>query len=651
MSNAEPPPPSSREVAKVFSSLLPGEAPNQTVRTGHLRMPDFDGLHEVPDELPLEVDEDTGEGTYANSVLVRSSPEEVVLDFIRIVPGTMRARLKSRVIVSPQNAERLLDALEERLAPHPSPTDDPDEPHSSSTAPPMAERDFDPGSLPPENGHASSEAGASDSVPTVEPELLTATFSLSGDALHCNSPWTSILGPPDQPWARLSEEDRDTAESAVLRARKGALVTNRLVSAQTHHREEPFPVLLDFIPVRDDTSGESGPRAVTASGEVLAEPPSWMLSQTQRHRMETLGRMTMGVAHDLNNLLSGLIGHIELLKDQADRASLTDSIRPSIETIETTAEDGAALIEKLQRYIRHDTQQHFEPLSLTDLIEECITLTEPYWYNEPRRQGIEISVETDLEDVPNILGAASELREVFVNLVLNAVQAMPEGGTLRFDTYTDRAEQVSVTVSDTGIGMSDEVQQNIFEPLFTTKGDDGTGMGLAASYGIVQEHEGTIDVSSEPGEGTQFTLTFPPAEGNPAPVADDPGEDASDDTTTPEGVSILVVDDEEMVRSTVTRLLTLSGHEVDRAASGAEALDLFSADKYDIVFTDFGMPEMTGAELAHALKDEAPDLPIVLLTGYTETESAHDRVDGILSKPFKRDELDTAIQKHVVSSS
>ncbi len=645
MSEVESPRQSSREIDADFTVSGPDdEPPSQTVRTSRLRMPDFDGLPEAPAEIPVSVDEDTAEGTYANSVLVRKSPEEVVLDFVRVVPGRMQARLKSRVIVPPQNAERLLEALEEQL----DVTDGPTEADSSSPDPPMVESDFGQDSLSPENGHASPGEATSGPVPTVEPELLTATFALSGDALYCNDPWTSILGTPDHPWARLSEDDQEMAESAVLRARKGALVTNRLVSAQTHHREEPLPVLLNFIPVHDDASGEESPRAVTASGEVLAEPPSWMLSQTQRHRMETLGRMTMGVAHDLNNLLSGLIGHIELLKDQLDRASLTDSIRPSIETIETTAEDGAALIEKLQRYIRHDTQKHFEPVNLTDLIEDCITLTEPYWYNEPRRQGIEISVETDLQEVPDILGAASELREVFVNLILNAVQAMPEGGTLRFETYSSRTGQVCVNVSDTGIGMSDEVQRNIFEPLFTTKGDDGTGMGLAASYGIVQEHEGTIDVSSEPGEGARFTLTFPPADGEPAPTTVD---ESPEEKVSPEGVSVLVVDDEEMVRSTITRLLTLSGHEVERAASGAEALEMFSEDDYDVVFTDFGMPEMTGAELARALKDEAPDFPVILLTGYTETEAAHDEVDGILSKPFKRDDLDTAIQKHVFSSS
>jgi len=594
-------------------------------------MPDFDGLPDAREKITVDFDEERADVTYSNSVMVRRSSEEFVLDFIRIIPGVMDARLKSRVIVTPQNAERLFEALEEHFGP---------------AAPPREERTASPnpaateGNLESENEADSHEDSPSTSVPSVEPELLTATFSLSGEAVHCNAPWTSLLGTTDHPWTHLSEEDQEMAESAVLEARKGSLVTNRVVSAKTHHRDEPFPILLNFIPVYDESTDEDGRLAVTASGEVLAEPPSWMLSQTQRHRMQTLGRMTMGVAHDLNNLLSGLIGHIELLKDEIDRTALADSIRSSIEAIETTAEDGAALIKKLQRYIRDDTQQHFEPVDLTALIEECITLTEPYWYNEPRRQGIEISVETSLRDVPDVLGAASELREVFVNLVLNAVQAMPEGGTLRFETFTNNEGQVCTTVSDTGIGMSDEVEESIFEPLFTTKGDDGTGMGMAASYGIVQEHEGTINVTSEPEDGTRFTLVFPPIE---EPSAE-PVEPAERD-----GASVLVVDDEEMVRSTVTRLLTLNGHEVARASSGAEALSMFTENDYDIVFTDFGMPEMTGAELSRRIKEEHPDLPIILLTGYTETETAHEEVDGILSKPFKRDDLETAIQNHVFS--
>ncbi len=488
---------------------------------------------------------------------------------------------------------------------------------------------------------------ASDAVPTVEPALLIATFAPSGDLRHCNDAWQSVLGTEEAPWGLLPEDDREMATSSVLEAGKGTLVTNQVVNANTPDRDEPLPVLLNFVPVHGDEENTHRITAVTISGEVMAEPPSWMISQTQRHRMEALGRMTMGVAHDLNNLLSGLIGHIELLKEKANRGnSDSESIQPSIQTIETTAEDGAALIEKLQRYIREDTQKHFERIDLSALIEDCITITQPYWYNEPRRQGIEIDVERKLDDVPDIMGSASELREVFVNLILNAVQALPEGGLLTFNTFTTDQQAICAKVTDTGIGMSDEVQDNIFEPLFTTKGEDGTGMGLSASYGIVQEHGGDIEVESEPGEGTTFTLTFPPADES------EPERKTTDtEPTDTENVRVLVVDDEEMVRSIVTQLLTLNDHEVDRASSGSEALDTFAENHYDIVFTDFGMPEMTGAELARRLRERAPDMPVILLTGYTDTEEAVGEVDDILSKPFKLEELEATIQKYVFSNS
>lgn len=487
---------------------------------------------------------------------------------------------------------------------------------------------------------------APESLPTVEPTLLIATFDPSGHVRHCNNAWESVLGTPSEPWALLPDDDQELATSSVLEAGKGSLVTNQVVNAQTPERDEPLPVLLNFVPVHGETDGEPRITAVTISGEVMAEPPSWMISQTQRHRMEALGRMTMGVAHDLNNLLSGLIGHLELLKEKANRdETSTEDIQPSIRTIEQTAEDGASLIEKLQRYIREDTQKHFERINLASIVEDCITITQPYWYNEPRRQGIEIEVERELDDVPDVMGAPSELREVFVNLILNAVQAMPEGGRLTFETFTSDGSNVYARVTDTGIGMSDEVQRNIFEPLFTTKGEQGTGMGLAASYGIVQEHEGRIDVDSEPGEGTTFTLSFPPADEG-EPERDEP----SPEMTEMENVRVLVVDDEEMVRSIITQLLSLNDHDVNCASSGEEALSMLEDRQYDIVFTDFGMPEMTGAELATRINEIYPDLPIILLTGYTDTETAIDEVDDLLSKPFKLEELEATIQKYVISS-
>ncbi len=457
----------------------------------------------------------------------------------------------------------------------------------------------------------------------------------------------SVLGSCAAPWTKLSDEDQEMALTSVMEASGGTLVTNQVVTVHTPDRDEPLPVLLNFIPVVADGDDPDGDvQAVTISGEVMAEPASWMINQTQRHRMEALGRMTMGVAHDLNNLLSGLIGHIELLKERAqgDRttASIEGAMEESLRTIEQAAEDGASLIEKLQRYIRQDTQEHFEPVDLPTLLDDCITLTQPYWYNEPRRQGIEIDVEKDFDEVPPVMGSASELREVFVNLILNAVQAMPNGGTLVFDADYDPSRGVVVQVEDNGIGMSSEVQDRIFEPLFTTKGDRGTGMGLAASYGIVQEHGGDIEVDSTVDEGTTFSLFFPSADDSVAVQKREPDSAPDADTA-----RVLVVDDEEMVRSIVTQLLSLKGHEIDQASSGAEALECVEAKTYDIVFTDFGMPEMTGAELARQIRSVCPGMPIVLLTGYTETEAAEQDVQAILSKPFKLEELQSTIQELV----
>lgn len=507
---------------------------------------------------------------------------------------------------------------------------------------------------------------AADHLPTVEPELLVATWSAGGAPTFCNAAWRAVLGPQETPWLRLTGPDTDRAVDAVAQAANGHLVTNCVVQAHTPKRDEPLPLLLHVTPVylpkkADGNSASKGEgsgghkdggravQAVSVVGEVMAEPDSWTTSQTQRHRLEALGRMTMGIAHDFNNLLSGLQGHIELLKEASPQASADPDLRASLDTIEQVADDGAALIRKLQDYIRNDQEAHFEPVDLADLVEDCIALTQPYWHNEPRRQGITIAVERDLRDVPPVMGAASELREVLVNLILNAVQAMPDGGTLTFKTHTNADRHACIVVADTGRGMAPEVQQQIFEPLYTTKGESGTGMGLAVSQGIVQEHGGTIDVTSTPQEGTRFTLAFPPADDH----ADASARGASPTTEfaaaepeepPPSAARVLVVDDEAMVRNIVNKLLSLRGHTVERFASGADALAAARAQRPDIVFTDYGMPAMDGVQLAHALQEAWPGLPVVLLTGEAEVDNFERHVDRVLEKPFKLRDLDGAIR-------
>lgn len=474
---------------------------------------------------------------------------------------------------------------------------------------------------------------------SVETSLLYANGEAGGPLLHRGEEWCAVFGGQDDPWIRLAEPDREAVTRAVEEVGRGRLVTNQVVQVKLEDRDDPLPVLLHFVPVRGDAAQPERTTHYTVTGEVLAEPETWTQSQTQRARFETLGRMTMGIAHDFNNLLSGILGYTELLRSggyaHADEYVLSPEspVYEHLGTIEKAALDGAALIEKIQQYIRREKKTRFEPLDLRDLIGDCASLTRPYWYNEPRRKGIEIDLQTDLQEVPSVLGCGSELREVFINLILNAVQAMPKGGEIRITLDLTSSGNVRLRFSDTGIGMSESVQQHVFEPLFTTKGERGTGMGMAVSQGIIQEHDGTITFSSALGEGTTFTMTFPPAE-------DVAFSSAPEEQTALAGARLLIVDDEEMVRSILEKLLTLKGHEVTLAASGEEALgQLDDGATFDAVITDHGMPEMSGRVLAQTIRRRQPQLPLILLTGDTEVEEAVESVDAVLSKPFKVEEI------------
>ncbi len=489
----------------------------------------------------------------------------------------------------------------------------------------------------------------------VEPALLVATFSQHRVLVERNEAWFLVFGDGPLVWYRLSSEDQTLVAQCLADALSGSLVTNQIFPVLVPERDEPLPVLLNFLPVHLPAE-DRGTRidAVTVTGEVLAEPTSWMTSQTQRHRLEAVGRMTMGITHDFNNLLSGILGYTELLKafevTENKRPDHLEALSPDalqtayadhLRTIERAALDGAALIKKLQRYIRQEKQIRFEAMDLALLAEDSVALTKPYWYNEPRRQGIGIELVTEISPVPPVLGSPTELREVVVNLILNAVQAMPGGGQLTIRVFSDPMRGVCLSVKDTGMGMSEAVKKRIFEPLFTTKGERGTGMGLAVCYGIIQEHDGTIDVISELGQGTLFEITLPHAE-EIAPI-----EEIAPETVHTVPAHVLIVDDERMVRTVLSKLLVLRGHTVESAESGKQGLALIQNTHFDIVFVDQAMPEMNGREFAKLLQQSNPSLPIVLLTGATDMVGPGENIACVLRKPFQIEEIDATIQQYI----
>lgn len=489
-------------------------------------------------------------------------------------------------------------------------------------------------------GEPSTPPGDTPTVlPLLAPELLHVCVSPRGEILSSNAEWDKIFGTADL-LERVLPEDRRFAEEYISEAAAGSLVSNQAFLVDNPLRQNPSPVLLHFIPIRLPDMA-AGRYPVMITGEMLQEPASWARDQTKRRRMEMVGQMAMGIAHDFNNLLTSIMGHIELMKTNVPEFPSSEE---HLLAMEGAAADGAALVRKIQRYIRHEKRERFEPVDLHVVMKEVSSLTRPYWYNEPRRLGIEIKLITEIEECSPILGSEAEVREVLVNLILNAVQAMPEGGTLTLRIFGDE-HSVYAEVEDTGIGIPDNVRDRIFEPMFSTKGEAGTGMGLTVSFGIIEEHKGIMQIRTQVGRGTCFSLRFPPLRRLPTADTPETSAPATHPARDMPGLRILVVDDEPMVRSVAAQLLRLRGFVIDEASTAQEALRMSSTQTFDLILTDLGMPEMSGSELARQVKKKNPSLPIILVTGHTDAEDQSEHVDAVVRKPFKVDQLVESIQK------
>jgi len=368
------------------------------------------------------------------------------------------------------------------------------------------------------------------------------------------------------------------------------------------------------------------------------------LKTTQQHviqqeRLRALGQMASGIAHDFNNALVPILGFCELLQIRPEILSNRPKALGYLETIQTAAKDAANVVSRLREFYRADKgHTPFTPVNLKRLVEQTITLTRPKWKEQAQAAGVNIDVALELEPVPPIAGEESALREVLTNLVFNAVDAMPSGGTLTFRTR-HRGDTAIVEVADTGTGMTEEVRQRCLEPFFSTKGEHGTGLGLAMVFGIVQRHSGSLDLSSIPGQGTTFSIKFPLMDASGSHAAEVKAARPS------RAFRILVVDDEAPVRDTLAAILAADGHEVELAVDGADGLKRFGSGHFDVVITDKAMPVMNGDQMAAAIKRTAPQTPIILLTGFGLFYDRKDfpDIDVLASKPVRIPALREAI--------
>ena len=372
----------------------------------------------------------------------------------------------------------------------------------------------------------------------------------------------------------------------------------------------------------------------------------------QHERLRALGQLASGVAHDINNTLSPISGFAELLL--RNEKNLSENARRYLQHIKTASDDVAHIVTRMRDFYRkREDHQPLLPVRLNQLAQQVIELTRPRWRDISQQRGIAVEVKLDFDaDLPEIIGTESELREALTNLVFNAVDAMPDGGVITIRTrvcawaqprYRGKTpSHVALEVTDSGIGMDEETRKRCLEPFFSTKGQRGTGLGLAMVYGVVQRHEGTIEIDSELGKGTTFRLVFAARQGPKTDFLESP------DARAPlRPLRILLVDDEPLLRELVKEILECDGHTVELADGGQAALDAFRAfrkvDKpFDVVVTDLGMPHLDGRQLSQILKSESPSTSIIMMTGWgtlMKGEELPPHVDGMLNKPPKITEL------------
>ncbi|MFL6337275.1 MAG: ATP-binding protein [Pyrinomonadaceae bacterium] len=359
----------------------------------------------------------------------------------------------------------------------------------------------------------------------------------------------------------------------------------------------------------------------------------------QMEKLSALGELASGVAHDFNNTLAGILGRAQLLMMRTKDPEVVRSLR----IIVKSAQDGANTVKRIQDFARQRRDKNFELVAVDQLLLDTIEITRPRWKNSAEANNVQIRFESRISTNAFIMGDESELREVLVNIIFNAVDAMPEGGQITL-AAEELAGAVSISIGDTGIGMSEEVRSRIFDPFFTTKGKAGLGLGLAVSYGILSRHDGNVEVESEVGSGTTFYITLPRAEAEAQAHARREEKELAEASPPPRlpyqarRLRILVVDDEAPLREILGEMLEREGHEVRLAEGGRQALELFDAESFDAVFTDIGMPGMNGWELARSIRARDGRVPMAVITGWGNAvgtqEQSEAGVNWVVTKPF-----------------
>ncbi|MCM3871097.1 MAG: hybrid sensor histidine kinase/response regulator [Pyrinomonadaceae bacterium] len=378
---------------------------------------------------------------------------------------------------------------------------------------------------------------------------------------------------------------------------------------------------------------EEAERHVAELSQYIAEQGRILEKFSQIEKLSAIGELASGVAHDFNNTLSGILGRAQLLHAHSSDAK---EVERGLDIIIKTAKDGAHTVKRIQDFARQKRDRDFELIAVDQLLSDVSEITRPRWKNRAGAASVYINLDVCVTTKAMVMGDPSELREVLVNIVFNAIDALPVGGKITLSA-SESDGQVEIRVTDSGTGMTDEVRSHIFDPFFTTKGKAGMGLGLAVSYGIVCRHEGRLEVESEVGRGTSFVIKLAVANQS-APAQSSENSVQAVALANQVAVRVLVVDDEDYVRELLRDILESLGHQVVEAEDGFKAIELFDSQVFDAVFTDISMTGMSGWELARLIRERNSELPLAILSGWGEPISADEqwaaKVNWIVAKPF-----------------
>ena len=435
-------------------------------------------------------------------------------------------------------------------------------------------------------------------------------------------------------WMLVHPEDRQKAKEIGRKQLRGEPVSRQEEVRGTKKTGETIWVNISNICIEHE-----GRPAILGNIVDITEHKQMEEQLVQSEKLRAMGEMASGIAHDFNNVLATIIGNIQLLIPR-----MADPIlHRRLKNIETAAYDASQTVKRLQDFtqIRKD-DRNLQQIDILKLINDVIGITKPRWKDQSQEKGIAVEMVLNLKEVPPVAGHPSQITEALTNLVFNALDAMPKGGTLAIKTrhvherpHTDSDNEgfVEIAVSDTGCGMSSKLRKRIFDPFFSTKGVDRSGLGLSVSYGIIRRHGGDILVKSKEGEGTTMTVKLP--------VSLQIGESVEEKNMlkgSPKRARILVIEDDMLVRTVLQEMLSSVGHNVITASDGKTGIQQFKEGGFDIVFTDLGMPEMSGWEVARIIKETNPEIPVVMITGWGEEfdqkQLKDAGVDLIVAKPF-----------------